>query len=203
MSRNAVRPAAHQLDARIRRTRDRLGEALVKLIQEQPFDTITVQSVLGRARVGRSTFYVHFRDKDDLFLSEVDEFFEGMATLLARRGDTSTRVAPVRELFAHVAEVQEFYRALVRSGKIHDVLELGQAHFARGIEVRLADRPGTRGDAASERKATANLLAGALLSLLSWWVAHDRPATPERMDELFHRLVESGVGAGAADSAAR
>jgi AcrR family transcriptional regulator len=52
-------------DARVRRTRDALGDALVALMQEKPFDTITVQDVLDRANVSRSTFYTHYSDKDD------------------------------------------------------------------------------------------------------------------------------------------
>ena len=43
-------------DARVRRTRDALVGALVELMHEKPFDTITVQDVLDRAHVGRSTF---------------------------------------------------------------------------------------------------------------------------------------------------
>ncbi len=58
---------AAKVDRRIRRTRDTLGDALVQLIQEKPFDEITVQDVLDRACVGRTTFYTHYRDKDDLF----------------------------------------------------------------------------------------------------------------------------------------
>ena len=61
-------------DARVRRTRDALGDALVALMQEKPFDTITVQDVLDRAHVGRSTFYSHYSDKDDLLMSDVDDF---------------------------------------------------------------------------------------------------------------------------------
>jgi AcrR family transcriptional regulator len=56
-------------DQRILRTRNRLGNALIALILEKPIDEVTVQQVLNRAGVGRSTFYLHFRDKDDLFLS--------------------------------------------------------------------------------------------------------------------------------------
>ncbi len=52
-------------DERIRRTHERLGSALVKLIGEKPIDAITVQEVLERASVGRSTFYLHFRNKDE------------------------------------------------------------------------------------------------------------------------------------------
>ena len=124
-------------DQRVRRTRDRLGDALVELLVQKPFDDITVQDVLERAGVSRSTFYTHYRDKNDLFLSDAEDFFQGMATALSRFGDKSERVAPVQELFAHIAEVRPFYDALVESGRMHDVMELGQEHFARGIEQRL------------------------------------------------------------------
>jgi AcrR family transcriptional regulator len=50
-------------DRRVVRTRDTLGDALVALMREKNFEKITVQEVLDRAGVGRSTFYVHYRDK--------------------------------------------------------------------------------------------------------------------------------------------
>lgn len=179
---------AGPIDARIARTRERLGDALVALLQEKEFDTITVQQVLDRAGVGRSTFYVHYRDKEDLFLSDVDEFLEAMSTLLSRQHDASTRVAPVRELFAHVGEGQKLYQALVASGRIRDFLALAQGHFARAIEQRL----GERGATMDKPAVLANALAGALLSLLTSWMDRGRPESPAEMDDLFHRLVWSG-----------
>src|SRR5271169_2706245 len=112
MSGNSI-VAAPKVDARVRQTREVLGDALIALMQEQPFETITVQHVLDRAGVGRSTFYAHFRDKDDLFLSDVEDFLELMSTALLRHGDTSQRVAPVRELFAHIAEMHKLSAALI------------------------------------------------------------------------------------------
>lgn len=185
----------HTVDRRVRRTRDALGDALVALMHELPFPAITVQQVLDRAHVGRSTFYTHYRDKDDLFLSDVDEFFEGMATLLARRAEASHRVAPVRELFAHVAAWREFVAALVTAGKFHDVQDLGQGHFARAIDPRLAALPAAAGLSPARRAALSHALAGALLSLLWWWIDHTTVASPEEMDDVYHRLVWSGVRA--------
>ena len=177
----------------MRRTRDRLGDALVELLVQKPFDDITVQDVLDRAGVSRSTFYTHYRDKNDLFLSDADEFFEGMATALSRFGDKSERVAPVQELFAHVGEVRPFYNALVESGRIHDVMELGQEHFARGIEQRLNEMPRARSIRPDRRGAIAHGLAGSLFSLLAWWVQHGMTPSPEEMDKLFHKLVWAGA----------
>jgi AcrR family transcriptional regulator len=181
-------------DQRVRRTRDRLGDALVELLIQKPFDEITVQDVLERAGVGRSTFYTHYRDKNDLFLSDAEDFFQGMATALSRFGDKSERVAPVQELFAHIAEVRPFYDALVESGRVHDVMELGQEHFARGIEQRLNEMPRARAIPSDRRGAIAHGLAGTLFSLLAWWVQHRMPLSPEEMDKLFHKLVWAGAG---------
>ena len=172
----------------MRRSRDQLGDALVELLLERPFDQIKVQDVLDRAGVSRATFYAHYRDKNDLFLSDVDEFFEGMATWLSRTGEKSERVVPVRELFAHVAEMRAFYDALVRAGRQHDVLELGQAHFARGIQHRMAQLGRAPADPVAAQ-AAAYGLAGALVAMLTWWIHQGSSVAPAKMDEMFHRLV--------------
>jgi AcrR family transcriptional regulator len=180
-------------DARVRRTRDALGDALVALMQEKPFDTITVQDVLDRPKVGRSTFYSHYSDKDDLLMSDAEEFFESVAMLLSVRGDTSDRVFPVREFFGHIIEAKQFVDALVASGKMNDNMELARGLFARGIERRLAELPRGQGIPANERPAIAFAHAGALLALLTWWVDRGMKQPPAEMDQLFHRLVWKGV----------
>jgi AcrR family transcriptional regulator len=180
-------------DARVRRTRDALGDALVTLMQEKPFDTITVQDVLDRAKVGRSTFYSHYSDKDDLLMSDAEEFFESVAMMLSVRGDTSDRVFPVREFFGHIIEAKTFVDALVSSGKMNDNMELARGLFARGIERRLTELPKGQGIPENERPAIAFAHAGALLALLQWWVDRGMKQTPAEMDQLFHRLVWQGV----------
>jgi AcrR family transcriptional regulator len=185
--------SARKMDPRVRGTRDALGDALVALMQERPFETITVQHVLDRAEVSRSTFYSHYSDKNDLFLSDVEDFFEMMSTALIRHGDTSTRVAPVQEFFAHVAEMRQFISSLAASEKVRDVFELGQGHFARAIEQRLATLPSTRNLSATRRSALAHASAGSLFSLLNWWLDHGGSATPAQMDALFHQTMWSGI----------
>jgi AcrR family transcriptional regulator len=178
-------------DRRVLRTRDVLGDALIALMHEKGFDEITIQDVLDRAGVGRSTFYVHYRDKDDLFLSDVEDFLEKLSTALKRHGASTQRLAPVQELFAHVREAREFYAALVRSGKVNDVLALGRGFFARSIEERL--QAANVGKEGVRRTAQAYALAGSLFSLLDWWIDGGMKQDPKAMDELFHRMAWSGL----------
>ena len=182
-----------QSDPRVERTRDRLGTAMWALFQEKPFDAITVQELLDRAGVARSTFYTYFRDKNDLFVTDVDEFLERMATGLVGRADAGDRVAPVRELFSHIGEMRKLYAAFVASGRIHEFFDLTRAHFTRGIEARLAELPRAARLTSQQRPALAHAFGGALVSLLSWWIDGGCVMTPAAMDDLFHAMVWSAV----------
>ena len=186
-------PSKKKTDARVRRTRDALGDALIALMQEKPFDTITVQDVLDRAHVSRSTFYSHYTDKDDLLMSDADEFFEALSMALSQHGEKSDRVFPVREFFAHLSDVQPFFKALVKSGKYQENMDLARGHFARGIERRLAELPQGQSIPSHELPAIAFTHAGALLSLLTWWLDRGMRESPAEMDQLFHRMVWNGL----------
>ena len=180
-------------DQRVRRTCQRLGSALLALIQEKPIDAITVQEVLDRASVGRSTFYLHYRDKDDLLLSQLEGFLKIMSTALSVRQEASYRVVPVEELFAHIGNQNKLYRALADSGRLHDFFDLAQGYFARGIEHRLRESMRVPNLPQREMAARASALAGSLLSMLRWWLDRGEKESPRAMDELFHRMVWNGL----------
>lgn len=195
-------------DLRIRRTCERLGSALLTLILERQFDEVTVQDVLDRASVGRSTFYLHYRDKDDLLLSQLEMFLETMSTALSIHKEESQRVVPVEELFAHIGNQNKLYRALADSGRLHDFFDLAQGYFARGIEQRLREskrlsnhplsNPRVSNPRVSklpqrELGARVSALAGSMLSLLRWWLDRSEKESPHAMDELFHRMVWNGL----------
>ncbi len=180
-------------DQRSRRTCERLGSALLTLILEKPIDDLTVQDVLNRASVGRSTFYVHYRDKDDLLLSQLEGFLETMSMALSIRKEHSQRVVPVAELFAHIGNQNRLYRALADSDRLHEFFDLAQGYFARGIERRLTESKRLSKLPQRELRARASALAGSMLALLRWWLDRGEKEPPEAMDVLFHRMVWNGL----------
>ena len=180
-------------DDRAQRTRDRLGNAFVELIHEKPIESVTVQNVLDRASVGRSTFYLHFRDKNDLLLSQLEKFLEMMSTTLIVRKEASHRVAPVAEMFAHIDNQRDLYRILAGAGRLNDFFDLAQGCFARGIEQRLRESKRVPKIPHRELAARASAMAGSLLSLLRWWLDRGAKEPPAEMDELFHRMVWNGL----------
>jgi len=180
-------------DQRTRRTHERLGMALLLLMQEKPMDEITVQEVLDRASVGRSTFYLHFRDKNDLLLCQLEMFLATMSNMLSVREEKSQRVVPVEEMFAHIGTQNKLLRALADCGRLNDFYELAQGYFARGIERRLRESNRLSKLPPSELAVHAVASAGSLLSLLRWWLDRGAKEPPRDLDKLFHRIVWKGL----------
>lgn len=187
---SAVEPLSMRTDdARVRRTRMQLGTALLNLIMEKPVRDVTVQDVLDRSGVGRSTFYLHYRDINDLLLSQLEMFCEAISTSLSNQKDRSHRVAPVAELFDHIGNGNKLYRVLSDSGHLKEFYELAEGHFARGIERRLIESGRLKDKPTREIAARATALSGSLLALLRWWLDRGEKETSQEMDRLFHQIV--------------
>jgi len=186
----AIEPESmRNADVRVRRTRMQLGTALLNLVIEKPIADVTVQDVLDRSGVGRSTFYLHYTDIGDLLLSQLEMFCEAMSAVLSERREKSNRVVPVAELFAHIGNDNKLYRVLSDSGHLKDFYELAEGHFARGIERRLIESGRLKDIPPRELAARATALSGSMLALLRWWLDRGEKETPIQMDKLFHQLV--------------
>lgn len=189
--------ARTKTDRRTRRTYHNLTHALVDLVTEKRFDDITVQNLIDRADVGRSTFYSHFRDKEDLFQSNWEGFLDFCVAQIDWSKAGSGSFFPVVFLFSHLKDVQPFYRGLVRSRKSEPLMKSGSEYLSRQIEVGLKQNLKHR--PAVPLPILSNYLATQLFALLKWWLDERMPYTPERMDEIFHALVnpafQSGKGA--------
>lgn len=177
----------------MRRTRQALTFALAELVMEKRYGAITIQDLLDRADVGRSTFYAHYRGKDDLLLRSFERMLEGLDAAMDRDGPERPRVAPVRELFRHVGEFRNFHRGLAAARMLDRVYQAGTDVLTETIARRIAALPSRSGYVAVPVPVVARASAGALFALLRWWVDHGAPYTPERMDELYHAIVLPGV----------
>ena len=180
-------------DLRVQRTKLALGGALVELILSKDFDAITVQSVLDRSGVSRSTFYSHFRSTDDLLLSDAERFLRLLEQHFEKVSAGTRRVAPVAELLSHVHDFREFKRALDRAGKHEIIDDLFIGHFTRLIEKRIKMLTSNSDELAIPAPVAARMFAGALMELLDWWIDRTRAHTPLWADEQFHKLVWKGL----------
>lgn len=178
-------------DRRANRTQHSVVHALVQLVKEKRYDAITVQDLLDRANIGRSTFYAHYRGKDDLLIRSWEHMLEHLDAGMANVPGAPARVAPVRELFQHVGEATAFHQALARAHMLDRIYQAGANQLSTTIARRLSAIRQS-GPEAVPLTVMAQAYAGSLFALLRWWVDHDMPYPPDRMDQLYHRLVLTG-----------
>jgi len=180
-------------DRRTQRTRQLLSEALLALLAERPYDAITVQAIIERANVGRSTFYAHYQDKEDLLVSEFERVLDMLLQPISRAGHDSA--LSTHELFRHVQSHYPLYKALLWGKGIESLFKKGQAYLSRNFEERLAALLPEDRQPAVPISMLSIFLAGALLALLKWWLDSKMPYSPERMDAVFQQLAQPSVEA--------
>jgi AcrR family transcriptional regulator len=186
------------VDRRVQRTRQLLNEALIALILEKGYDKITVQNIIDRANVGRSTFYAHYLDKEDLLESGLEGLREELGQHLA--GEEAAEgsewlLLPSLALFRHIGEHHHLYRAMI-GGRGIDVVErtIHNALVAHA-QTHLDQLVVEEGLPSAPPEVIVTYLVGALLALLTWWLDNDQPYPPEQMDEIFRQLTIPGVAA--------
>lgn len=175
-------------DRRVRRTRKLLHDAFLALVLEKGYEKITIQDILDRADVGRSTFYVHFRDKEALLTASFDGMRDQLEHQLADIDATSPVdvTLPAALLYEHAYRNQRVYRALCgRQGGA-----LVQRYLRRliGDLLRKHLRPHvSRADVPAE--VAAEFYTSAALGLLVWWIDHDFCNGPAWLTSTYRTLA--------------
>lgn len=179
-------------DRRVQRTREMLQKALIELISERGYGGITIQDIVDRANVGRTTFYLHYNSKDELFLScheaMVREFPIGALHPLSRAELLSPR-APVGMIAAykHLEDARGMLYAIFQGKESLFIMRQIRDWNASQIEANLRTAFAET-DSTIPLDVLANYLAGAQIALLQWWFEKRQPHTLENLAQTVHRL---------------
>lgn len=172
-----------QSDRRSQRTRRLISDAFLNLMREKHYVQITVQDIIDRADVGRSTFYAHYQDKEDLLGSEFAEVLHALQHSMSAK---NAEALPTVGLFEHMKQVQFIMKAFVLGDSGDPLFRKVHVALTAAFEKYLAAR---QPQPAIPIPIVANYLAGAYLSLARWWLDNNLSYSPDRMDEIFHDLA--------------
>lgn len=181
---------ARRGDRRVERTRRVLRESLIALILERGWDGVTVQDVCDRADVGRSTFYTHFVDKEDLLVGGLDDLGKSLRVAFKPSG-SSEPLGFARGLIAHVHEQRRLFRAIVgkRGGQVV------QQRFRALLVEMIREDISLLVPAGADRDGAAHFIAGAMLEMLTWWLDARTPLPALDIERMFLRLARPAVAA--------
>jgi AcrR family transcriptional regulator len=190
-----VETSMERLDRRIRRTQKSLHDALISLVLEKNYDSITIQEILDRADVGRATFYSHFKGKDELLMVGAHDLRIALNAAVQReRSSLKPREVVIgfsRAMFEHASEYREVYYALLRTQ--------GWPLFRGHLEEILDEiiRRECKAEIQKLRKADSDVpvdlfiqyVRAAFFSVLTWWLDRRSRLTPSQINEVFRSLA--------------
>lgn len=178
-------------DRRPSRTRIELQKALLHLAVERGYHDVTVKHITDRANVGRSTFYLHFADKEDLFLSGLADLRELLLSCIDDQSSERGAFASCTgAFFRHAEEYRPLYRCLSPQARafLHDRLE---ALFVEvGTEAIRRFRSDLRD---AEIAIVAHAIAGAMLGTVAWWSQTATKMTADELTGSFDRFLRRSI----------
>lgn len=192
------------LDRRIKRTRRALQAALISLILEKGYDSVTIEEVTERADLGRTTFYLHFRDKEELLKHAIDticeDFIQQHETMLALVESTETARHALQgniderilyHIFTHARNHADLYKVMLRGE--------GGATASKRFTQIIQDETNRRLSQLENLHSKVPLevfavfFSGTLVEMVTWWLEKDQPYPIEEMVAFYQQLFTWGA----------
>ena len=188
-------------DRRVRRTRRALAAALMDLLNEKRYEAVTIQDILDRADVGRSTFYAHFLDKDSLLL----DAFREMRRQHSLTGSAGGAAEPgafawSRDTFGWSLDMlhqfesaSTLYSSMVGSRGCAIAVEEMEHELDGVVRRDLATMAGRHPSRVPDM--VVRFVVTAFMSILPWWLEHPDALSVEEVDQVFRVLTLPGAAA--------
>jgi AcrR family transcriptional regulator len=178
------------IDPRVKRTRRLLREALVSLILEKDYASISIREITERAEVAYITFYRHFESLDQLLMEVLDE---GLAELmghietLAKQSETSALETEGRLIFEYIEQKADLFRILLKSQSVTRIRKKVIRNIAAIFQKSCM--PLATSGSQITIALTSNHIATSLLSLIEWWLENKMKPAPEQMGKVYKSLI--------------
>jgi len=194
-----VKHLVQKSDRRVKRTQELLQKALLDLIDERGYDALTIQEIVDRANVARTTFYVHYGSKDDLFMSCHESIIsEFKSTQLFPHPLSAEELLSPETPSRLISAYQHLNEARPRLNPIFQgkdgALLLRRIRDQSAQEIEANRRVAfAESEAGISLELLATYLAGAQIALVQWWLEKRQPYTAEKLAHTFHRLQRAAI----------
>ncbi len=184
------------MDRRQQKTRAAIFAAFRSLLAQKSYGKITVQDIIDRANVGRTTFYAHFEAKDDLLKALCEELFGHIVSSALdcthTHGLYSENPAP-ESVFCHLLQhLQEDENNILELLSCESS-ELFMRYFKDSLNELVKEQvmPLHRENGSPvSQDFLVNHISGSFVEMVQWWIKDRRKQTPEELDRYFRAVIE-------------
>jgi AcrR family transcriptional regulator len=185
-----------KLDPRVRRTHQALQQALLELVQEQPYESIPIQAITDRADLNRATFYLHFSSKEELLAAGLESHFDEVVARIGREAGNRPYwedATSAKIVFEYVAENCKLYKVLLGEKGLGYVMHRILHYMATFDEQALAQHVPQDVTPLIPIPILAQQTAGGFFALAKWWLENEMPYSPAEMAEMLRQMCAVGV----------
>lgn len=169
-------------DLRVRKTRAALYNALLKSMEEKPFEDIRVSDICNKALINRSTFYAHFEDKYDLLASCINDLKSSLNKKLKKgRHISSTKeyyMELIKAFLDYIEEKKDAYLAIAKHNSNNIVTDIICDVIDSDISDKIKDY---NNNTAIPTNILAKFYSGAVVTVAIYWMYHINSYTKEEM----------------------
>jgi AcrR family transcriptional regulator len=176
-------PTKPVIDRRIAKTRLALRDALLSLLAQRGWDELNIQEICDQANVGRSTFYIHYRGKEDLLAEGLNDLRDALKATKPDDAVAHPPLAFMPGLLVHMVEQRQIFKSVIGRRSGHGI----ERRF-RDMVFQLIEHDLARLSLPSlQHQMLARYTAGGVVDIMAWWV--DAPEAP-KVDVLERLLKE-------------
>ena len=184
-------PSRHE--RRRLQTRRLLIQTALQLVLDKGYDAITIQDITDRADLGRGTFYIHFKDKEEVVWTAFQELFQELEQEAHSKLDRrlpQVEYYGLLNIFQHAEKNRDLYRVMFGGQGSAMLTGRAQDYLANVFlyDIRQASQP-LEIDFNLPEEVEAQLLTGAITRLLYWWLEVADNYTPEQMATMTYEAL--------------
>jgi AcrR family transcriptional regulator len=189
--------------------RDRLAEAAFDLFGERSYEQTSIDDITERAGLGRTTFFRHYRSKEDVIFPDHDRLLEQIAERLQTSSDGTALVAvsdAVRLVLRHyIAEGDLARRRYAITSAVPALRDREIASVARYQRLFREFIAGWMGDPGEPASLRAELMAASVVAahnhVLRRWLRGESPDPLAEVDQALGQVIDlfAGPDGGAVD----
>jgi AcrR family transcriptional regulator len=181
-------------DRRITRTKTALNQALAELVKEKGYESVTIEDITTRANLGRTTFYLHYQDKEDLLLERLEERLSVLANDIIKHPlkfwFSEKNNTLIKSIFETFKENSDVFR-LISHEQSNKMYERFQNMTTRVIKKLVDESPWAQKKArnlAVPLDFVIIYFTGAIWSSILWWIQNDFAQSTDEVAKSFRTL---------------
>jgi AcrR family transcriptional regulator len=177
-------------DPRVRRTRRLLRDALVSLILEKNYTSVSIKEITARADVAYITFFRHFESIDHLLMEVLDD---GLSALIRQieistaETGTPNPEAEGKFIFEYIEQKSDLFRILFKSQSVTPLRKKVVAGLSAIFQKTCSPLHNSR--SCIPVNVASNHIATSLLALIEWWLENKMSPAPPQMGKIYKNLI--------------